>query len=188
MRRVGAGGAGGQIFNIGKSRASLYDKENKVNVTFNDVAGQENVKREVSELVDFLRNPQDYLKLGAEVPRGVLLMGPPGTGKTLMARALAGEAVAPVIEVGKSLFESWYTPVRDENGEVTGVIAVATDDWEDELRMLHEHYPGERHYYDRLEAILREVDETVLVLAFQECGQNVVGKFLRAIEKAKASE
>jgi len=73
-------------------------------VTFNDVAGQENVKREVSELVDFLRNPQDYLKLGAEVPRGVLLMGPPGTGKTLMARALAGEAGVPFYTISASEF------------------------------------------------------------------------------------
>ena len=83
---LGRGGALQDFLRPPTRKATIPD------VTFNDVAGQENVKREVSELVDFLRNPQDYLKLGAEVPRGVLLMGPPGTGKTLMARAIAGEA------------------------------------------------------------------------------------------------
>jgi cell division protease FtsH len=95
---LGRGGALQDFLRPPTRKATIPD------VTFNDVAGQENVKREVSELVDFLRNPQDYLKLGAEVPRGVLLMGPPGTGKTLMARALAGEAGVPFYTISASEF------------------------------------------------------------------------------------
>jgi len=95
---LGRGGALHDFLRPPTRKATIPD------VTFNDVAGQENVKREVSELVDFLRNPQDYLKLGAEVPRGVLLMGPPGTGKTLMARALAGEAGVPFYTISASEF------------------------------------------------------------------------------------
>jgi cell division protease FtsH len=95
---LGRGGALQDFLRPPTRKATIPD------VTFNDVAGQANVKREVSELVDFLRNPQDYLKLGAEVPRGVLLMGPPGTGKTLMARALAGEAGVPFYTISASEF------------------------------------------------------------------------------------
>ena len=95
---LGRGGALQDFLRPPTRKATIPD------VTFNDVAGQDNVKREVSELVDFLRNPQDYLKLGAEVPRGVLLMGPPGTGKTLMARALAGEAGVPFYTISASEF------------------------------------------------------------------------------------
>ncbi|UCE77843.1 MAG: ATP-dependent zinc metalloprotease FtsH [Gammaproteobacteria bacterium] len=95
---LGRGGALQDFLRPPTRKATIPD------VTFNDVAGQENVKREVSELVDFLRDPQDYLKLGAEVPRGVLLMGPPGTGKTLMARALAGEAGVPFYTISASEF------------------------------------------------------------------------------------
>ena len=92
IRRMGGGGAGGQIFNIGKSKASLYDKENEVNVTFNDVAGLEEAKEEVQEVVEFLKHPEKFTKLGGHIPKGVLLVGLPGTGKTLLAKAVAGEA------------------------------------------------------------------------------------------------
>ena len=91
MRRVssGGGGPGGQIFNIGKSKATLFDKDTKVNVTFADVAGLDEAKEEVMEVVDFLKNPKKYTALGGKIPKGVLLVGPPGTGKTLLAKAVA---------------------------------------------------------------------------------------------------
>ncbi|MEM6265285.1 MAG: ATP-dependent zinc metalloprotease FtsH [Bacteroidota bacterium] len=111
MRRVGAGGAGGQIFNIGKSKASLYDKENKVNVTFNDVAGLEEAKIEVQEVVEFLKNPQKFTKLGGHIPKGVLLVGPPGTGKTLLAKAVAGEAKVPFFSLSGSDFVEMFVGV-----------------------------------------------------------------------------
>lgn len=111
MRRVGGGGAGGQIFNIGKSRASLYDKENKVNVTFDDVAGLEEAKEEVLEVVEFLRSPQKFTKLGGHIPKGVLLVGPPGTGKTLLAKAVAGEAKVPFFSLSGSDFVEMFVGV-----------------------------------------------------------------------------
>ncbi len=109
MRRMGGGG--GQIFNIGKSRASLYDKENKVNVTFNDVAGIEEAKEEVQEVVEFLKNPSKFTKLGGHIPKGVLLVGPPGTGKTLLAKAVAGEAKVPFFSLSGSDFVEMFVGV-----------------------------------------------------------------------------
>lgn len=111
MRRVGGGPGGGQIFNIGKSRANLYDKENKVNVTFDDVAGLEEAKEEVQEVVEFLKNPQKFTKLGGHIPKGVLLVGPPGTGKTLLAKAVAGEAKVPFFSLSGSDFVEMFVGV-----------------------------------------------------------------------------
>lgn len=111
MRRMGAGGAGGQIFNIGKSKANLYDKENKVNVTFDDVAGLEEAKEEVQEVVEFLKQPQKFTKLGGHIPKGVLLVGPPGTGKTLLAKAVAGEAKVPFFSLSGSDFVEMFVGV-----------------------------------------------------------------------------
>jgi cell division protease FtsH len=111
MRRMGAGGPGGQIFNIGKSRANLYDKENKVNVTFNDVAGLDEAKIEVQEVVEFLKSPQKFTKLGGHIPKGVLLVGPPGTGKTLLAKAVAGEAKVPFFSLSGSDFVEMFVGV-----------------------------------------------------------------------------
>jgi AFG3 family protein len=113
MRRVsgGMGGPGGQIFNIGKSKASLYDKDTKVNVTFDDVAGLEEAKEEVKEVVDFLRNPKKYTSLGGKIPKGVLLVGPPGTGKTLIAKAMAGEAKVPFFSISGSEFVEMFVGV-----------------------------------------------------------------------------
>jgi cell division protease FtsH len=114
MRRVGSGGGGpgGQIFNIGKSKATLFDSSDaKVNVTFKDVAGLEEAKEEVMEVVDFLQNPKKYTALGGKIPKGVLLVGPPGTGKTLLAKAVAGEAGVPFFSISGSDFVEMFVGV-----------------------------------------------------------------------------
>ena len=113
MRRVGGGGAGagGQIFNIGRSKATLFDKDTKVNVTFKDVAGLDEAKEEVMEVVDFLRSPKKYTVLGGKIPKAVLLVGPPGTGKTLLAKAVAGEADVPFFSISGSDFVEMFVGV-----------------------------------------------------------------------------
>ncbi len=113
MRRVGGGGGGpgAQIFNIGKSRATLFDQNTQVNVTFADVAGLEEAKEEVMEVVDFLKNPKKYTALGGKIPKGVLLVGPPGTGKTLLAKAVAGEAGVPFFSMSGSDFVEMFVGV-----------------------------------------------------------------------------
>ncbi|KAB2917343.1 MAG: AAA family ATPase, partial [Bacteroidetes bacterium] len=113
MRRMGGagGGPGSQIFNIGKSKAQLFDKDTQVNVTFNDVAGLEEAKVEVMEIVDFLKNPQKYTKLGGKIPKGALLVGSPGTGKTLLAKAVAGEANVPFFSLSGSDFVEMFVGV-----------------------------------------------------------------------------
>ena len=113
MKRMGggAGGAGGQIFNIGKSKAKLFDQNTEVKVTFKDVAGLEGAKEEVQELVDFLRDPTKFQKLGGKIPRGILMVGSPGTGKTLLARAIAGEAKVPFFTISGSDFVEMFVGV-----------------------------------------------------------------------------
>jgi cell division protease FtsH len=112
MRRISGGGAaGGQIFNIGKSKAQLFDKTKGTNVTFNDVAGLEGAKEEIQEIVDFLKNPKKYTTLGAKIPKGALLVGPPGTGKTLLAKAVAGEAQVPFFSLSGSDFVEMFVGV-----------------------------------------------------------------------------
>lgn len=112
MRRMsgGAGGPGG-IFNFGKSRAQLLEGDTTVNVTFSDVAGLEEAKVEIKEIVDFLKNPQKYTELGAKIPKGALLVGPPGTGKTLLAKAVAGEAKVPFFSLSGSDFVEMFVGV-----------------------------------------------------------------------------
>lgn len=112
MRRMtGNAGPGGQIFNIGKSRAALFDAENKVKITFVDVAGLDEAKEEVKEIVDFLKNPAKFTKLGGKIPKGALLVGPPGTGKTLLAKAVAGEAAVPFFSLSGSDFVEMFVGV-----------------------------------------------------------------------------
>lgn len=112
MRRMtGGGGPGGQIFNIGKSKAALFDAENKVKVTFEDVAGLDEAKEEVKEIVDFLKTPSKFTKLGGKIPKGALLVGPPGTGKTLLAKAVAGEAGVPFFSLSGSDFVEMFVGV-----------------------------------------------------------------------------
>lgn len=113
MRRMsgGAGGPGGQIFSIGKSKATLFDNNSKVNVTFKDVAGLDEAKEEVMEVVNFLKKPKKYTALGGKIPKGVLLVGPPGTGKTLLAKAVAGEAGVPFFSISGSDFVEMFVGV-----------------------------------------------------------------------------
>nr|MBP6314362.1 ATP-dependent zinc metalloprotease FtsH [Chitinophagaceae bacterium] len=114
MRKMGGGASGGGpggIFNIGKSKAQLYDKGTKVNITFNDVAGLDEAKVEVMEIVDFLKNPKKYTALGGKIPKGCLLVGPPGTGKTLLAKAMAGEAQVPFFSMSGSDFVEMFVGV-----------------------------------------------------------------------------
>lgn len=107
----GGGGGGSQIFNIGKSKATLFDKDTTVSINFSDVAGLEEAKVEVMEIVDFLKNPSKYTNLGGKIPKGALLVGPPGTGKTLMAKAVAGEAKVPFFSISGSDFVEMFVGV-----------------------------------------------------------------------------
>ncbi len=100
-----------RFFNIGKSKAQLFDKESQINITFNDVAGLEEAKQEVMEIVDFLKNPRKYTNLGGKIPKGALLVGPPGTGKTLLAKAVAGEAQVPFFSLSGSDFVEMFVGV-----------------------------------------------------------------------------
>ena len=116
MKRMSGGGAGGaggpgQIFSIGKSKARLFDKDQKVKTSFKDVAGLEGAKEEVQEIVDFLKNPKKYTSLGGKIPKGALLVGPPGTGKTLLAKAVAGEADVPFFSLSGSDFVEMFVGV-----------------------------------------------------------------------------
>ncbi|HYG40743.1 MAG TPA: ATP-dependent zinc metalloprotease FtsH [Cytophagales bacterium] len=111
IRRMGTGGPGGQIFNIGKSKAALFDAENKVKITFADVAGLDEAKEEVKEIVDFLKVPGKFTNLGGKIPKGALLVGPPGTGKTLLAKAVAGEAAVPFFTLSGSDFVEMFVGV-----------------------------------------------------------------------------
>lgn len=110
-RMTGGSGGGGGIFNVGKSKATIFDKNNGTNVTFKDVAGLSEAKVEIEEIVEFLKNPQKYTELGAKIPKGALLVGPPGTGKTLLAKAVAGEANVPFLSMSGSDFVEMFVGV-----------------------------------------------------------------------------
>ena len=107
----GAGGLGGGIFNVGKSKAQLFEKDSKEKVTFKDVAGLAEAKQEVEEIVEFLKDPKKYTDLGGKIPKGALLVGPPGTGKTLLAKAVAGEADVPFFSLAGSDFVEMFVGV-----------------------------------------------------------------------------
>ena len=113
MRRMGGGGGGvgGGVFNVGKSKAKMYEKGGELGITFKDVAGQAGAKQEIQEIVDFLKNPQKYTDLGGKIPKGALLVGPPGTGKTLLAKAVAGEAGVPFFSMSGSDFVEMFVGV-----------------------------------------------------------------------------
>ena len=111
MKRMGGGAGGSGIFNVGKSKARLFDKDNESKVTFQDVAGLAEAKVEIAEIVDFLKNPKHYTELGGKIPKGALLVGPPGTGKTLLAKAVAGEADVPFFSMSGSDFVEMFVGV-----------------------------------------------------------------------------
>ena len=111
MMGRGAGGGPGGIFSVGKSKAKLYNKDTSVHTTFKDVAGLQEAKVEVMEIVDFLKNPDKYTRLGGKIPKGALLVGPPGTGKTLLAKAVAGEAQVPFFSISGSDFVEMFVGV-----------------------------------------------------------------------------
>src|SRR5574344_1857568 len=114
FRRMGSGmgmGGGGGIFNVGKSKAQMYEKGGELGITFKDVAGQAGAKQEMQEIVDFLKNPGKYTDLGGKIPKGALLVGPPGTGKTLLAKAVAGEAGVPFFSMSGSDFVEMFVGV-----------------------------------------------------------------------------
>ena len=111
MNRMSGGGGPGGVFNVGKSKARLYEKANDLGITFKDVAGQAGAKQEVQEIVEFLKNPKKYTDLGGKIPKGALLVGPPGTGKTLLAKAVAGEAGVPFFSMSGSDFVEMFVGV-----------------------------------------------------------------------------
>jgi cell division protease FtsH len=112
MSGAGPGGPGGnQVFNVGKAKAQIFDKETQTKVTFKDVAGLEEAKIEIMEIVDFLKKPEKYKDLGGKIPKGALLVGPPGTGKTLLAKAVAGEADVPFLSISGSDFVEMFVGV-----------------------------------------------------------------------------
>ena len=113
MRRMGGGGGGvgAGVFNVGKSKAKMYEKGGDLGITFKDVAGQAGAKQEIQEIVDFLKNPEKYTELGGKIPKGALLVGPPGTGKTLLAKAVAGEAGVPFFSMSGSDFVEMFVGV-----------------------------------------------------------------------------
>ena len=111
FRRMSKGGSGGNIFNVGKSQAKIFDKESRVSTTFKEVAGLAEAKQEIEEIVEFLKNPERYTKLGGKIPKGALLVGPPGTGKTLLAKAVAGEADVPFFSMSGSDFVEMFVGV-----------------------------------------------------------------------------
>ena len=112
FRRMGGGGMGmGSVFNVGKSKAKMYEKGGELGITFKDVAGQAGAKQEIQEIVEFLKNPQKYTDLGGKIPKGALLVGPPGTGKTLLAKAVAGEAGVPFFSMSGSDFVEMFVGV-----------------------------------------------------------------------------
>lgn len=111
MSKGSGGGGAGNIFNVGKSQAKVFDKDSRVSTTFKDVAGLAEAKQEVEEIVDFLKSPTKFTKLGGKIPKGALLVGPPGTGKTLLAKAVAGEANVPFFSMSGSDFVEMFVGV-----------------------------------------------------------------------------
>ncbi len=168
MGRIGgnAGGAGG-MFNVGKSKAKLYEKGNEMGITFKDVAGQEGAKQEVQEIVDFLKNPKKYTELGGKIPKGALLIGPPGTGKTLLAKAVAGEAGVPFFSMSGSDFVEMFVGVgasrvrdvfRQAKEKAPSIIFIDEIDAVGRARSKNPSMGGNDERENTLNALLTEMD------------------------------
>jgi len=193
-RGGGSGGGGANIFNFGKSKAQLFNKENYVHVDFSDVAGLEEAKIEVREVVDFLKNPAKYTELGGKIPKGVLLVGPPGTGKTLLAKAVAGEANVPFFSLSGSDFIEMFvgvgaSRVRDlfkqakEKG--SAIIFIDEIDAIGRSRSKNVGYSSSEERENTLNQLLTEMDgfstnQGVIVLAATNRADILDGALLRA--------
>ncbi len=166
--RMGAGAGGGSgIFSVGKSKARMYEKGGDVGVTFKDVAGQEEAKQEIKEIVDFLKNPKKYTELGGKIPRGALLVGPPGTGKTLLAKAVAGEAGVPFFSMSGSDFVEMFVGVgasrvrdlfRQAKEKSPCIIFIDEIDAVGRARTNHASMGGNDERENTLNALLTEMD------------------------------
>ena len=166
-RMGGMGGSGGGIFNVGKSKARMYEKGNAIGITFKDVAGQEGAKQEVQEIVDFLKNPNKYTDLGGKIPKGALLVGPPGTGKTLLAKAVAGEAGVPFFSMSGSDFVEMFVGVgasrvrdlfRQAKEKAPSIIFIDEIDAVGRARSKNPAMGGNDERENTLNALLTEMD------------------------------
>ena len=168
MRRMGGGmGGAGSVFNVGKSKAKMYEKGGEVNVTFKDVAGQAGAKQEVEEIVEFLKNPKKYTDLGGKIPKGALLVGPPGTGKTLLAKAVAGEAGVPFFSMSGSDFVEMFVGVgasrvrdlfRQAKEKAPSIIFIDEIDAVGRARSKNPSMGGNDERENTLNALLTEMD------------------------------
>ena len=167
MGRMGGGSNGGGMFNVGKSKAKLYEKGNEMGITFKDVAGQEGAKQEVQEIVDFLKNPKRYTDLGGKIPKGALLIGPPGTGKTLLAKAVAGEAGVPFFSMSGSDFIEMFVGVgasrvrdvfRQAKDKAPCIIFIDAIDAVGRARSKNPSMGGNDERENTLNALLTEMD------------------------------
>lgn len=196
MRRMGGGtgGAGGGVFNVGKSKAKMYEKGNDIGVTFKDVAGQAGAKQEVQEIVDFLKNPHRYTDLGGKIPKGALLVGPPGTGKTLLAKAVAGEAGVPFFSMSGSDFVEMFVGVgasrvrdlfRQAKEKSPSIIFIDEIDAVGRARSKNPSMGGNDERENTLNALLTEMDgfgtnSGVIILAATNRADMLDSALLRA--------
>ena len=196
MRRMGGGtgGAGGGVFNVGKSKAKMYEKGNDIGVTFKDVAGQAGAKQEVQEIVDFLKNPHRYTDLGGKIPNGALLVGPPGTGKTLLAKAVAGEAGVPFFSMSGSDFVEMFVGVgasrvrdlfRQAKEKSPSIIFIDEIDAVGRARSKNPSMGGNDERENTLNALLTEMDgfgtnSGVIILAATNRADMLDSALLRA--------
>ena len=167
MKRFSGGGGMGGVFNVGRSKARMYEKDNAIGVTFKDVAGQVGAKQEVQEIVDFLKNPKRYTDLGGKIPKGALLIGPPGTGKTLLAKAVAGEAGVPFFSMSGSDFVEMFVGVgasrvrdtfRQAKEKAPAILFIDEIDAIGRARSHNPGYGGNDERENTLNALLTEMD------------------------------